>query len=57
MLTVKCTNGNVLTMHRSGGYKIWNLTRANTPAMQTSGYGYVFAKNMVYREAISNRSK
>ena len=52
MKTVKFSNGNILTIHDSGGHRIFNMIKPNEPAMRVVGYGYVFNKNMVYRKAI-----
>ena len=52
MHTVKFTNGNILTIHDSGGHLIFNIVKPNEPAMRVVGHSYVFNKNMVYRKAI-----
>jgi hypothetical protein len=52
MHTVKFTNGNILTIHESGGNLIFNIVKPNEPAMRVVGHSYVFNKNMVYRKAI-----
>lgn len=52
MKTVKFTNGNILTIHESGGHRIFNMIKTNEPVMKIVGHSYVFNKNMVYRQAI-----
>lgn len=52
MHTVKFSNGNILTIHESGGHRIFNMIKPNEPAMRVVGHSYVFNKNMVYRKAI-----
>lgn len=42
MKTVKFTNGNVLTIHESGGHRIFNMIKTNEPHMQVIGNAYIF---------------
>lgn len=52
MKTVKFSNGNILTIHESGGHRIFNMIKTNEPTIQIVGHSYVFNKNMIYRQAV-----
>ena len=41
-----------ISIHESGGHRIFNTIKPNEPAMRVVGHSYVFNKNMVYRKAI-----
>lgn len=49
-MIIKFANGNILKMHISGGYKIWNMIKP--VGVKVVAHCYVFSKNMVYREAL-----
>lgn len=51
---VKFSNGNILTIEEEAGYRLFRITKANTPTLLIEKGCYKFAQDLVYRYPLKN---
>lgn len=51
---VKFSNGNILTIKDEAGYRLFKITKANTPTLWIENHCYKFSTDLVYRYPLKN---